>query len=67
MPGGLTGLDLAERLRAVRPNLPIVVLSGYSPERALERGHALGGVTYVPKPCAPELLVRVISDRLAGK
>ena len=67
MPGGLSGLDLAERLRAVSPDLPIVVLSGYSPERALERGHALGGVTYVPKPCAPELLVRVISDRLAGK
>jgi two-component system, cell cycle sensor histidine kinase and response regulator CckA len=66
MPGGMSGVDLAERIRATRPELPIVIFSGYGPERVIEVGRAIGGVTYLPKPCAPDLLIQVISERLGG-
>jgi PAS domain S-box-containing protein len=34
MPGGMTGVELAEKLRAVKPGLPVVICSGYSAEMA---------------------------------
>ena len=34
MPGGITGRDLALRLRASEPRLPVVYMSGYSYEVA---------------------------------
>ena len=30
MPGGLTGVDVAEQMRAVHPQLPVVYVTGYS-------------------------------------
>jgi PAS domain S-box-containing protein len=34
MPGGLNGWELADRLREERPNLKVILMSGYSPEIA---------------------------------
>ncbi len=63
MPGGMTGMDLATRLRADRPSLPVVFTSGYSAELAgLDR---LGERSvYLPKPYAPQDLVRLIRSCL---
>ncbi len=36
MPGGLTGMELVQRLRALRPGLPAIIMSGYS--RLLSQG-----------------------------
>jgi CheY-like chemotaxis protein len=33
MPGGLNGQELADRLRGERPDLKVILMSGYSPER----------------------------------
>ena len=45
MPGGMTGLELVERLLADRPDLRVIVMSGYSPDLAdrdlLERSRIL--------------------------
>ena len=40
MEGGLSGLDLADRLRERRPNLPILLMTGYS--EALATGSSRG-------------------------
>jgi CheY-like chemotaxis protein len=34
MPEGINGRDLAERIRAINPNLSVIFMSGYSPEIA---------------------------------
>jgi PAS domain S-box-containing protein len=50
MPEGLTGLDLAEKLRAEKPSLKVILSSGYNQEMA---GHAIpagGGFVFLQKP-----------------
>jgi CheY-like chemotaxis protein len=60
MPGGLTGLGLAEQLRATKPGLKVIVSSGYSAELAHPSGVLPPHTTYVPKPCpAAELIAAV--------
>ena len=47
MPGGMSGLDLATRLRERRPDLPVVLATGYS--HAVEAG-AGKSFTIIQKP-----------------
>ncbi len=50
MPDGCTGRDLARRLRADRPTLPVLFISGYSAELAgLELGDP-AVLNFLPKP-----------------
>jgi signal transduction histidine kinase len=49
MPG-LSGTELAERLRLVRPDLPIVLVSGYIGPLMSERAHAAGVGRILKKP-----------------
>ena len=50
MPNGITGRDLALRLRASAPQLPVFYMSGYNREMA-GRNFALSeGSNYLPKP-----------------
>ena len=65
MPEGMTGLDLAEQLRAQQPGLPVIISSGYSAELLGPRGQTTAGITYLPKPCAPEALARKVRECLA--
>jgi PAS domain S-box-containing protein len=60
MPGGIGGLDLAARLRERNPDLPVILVSGYSVE-VLERGHgAVPGAVFMQKPTVPTKLARTI-------
>ena len=65
MPEGMTGLDLAEQLRAEKPGLPVIISSGYSIELLGQGGQTAAGITYLPKPCEPEALARTLRARLA--
>jgi len=47
MPGGMTGIELAEQLARERPQLPVALVTGYVEE--IERLHALH-VTVFTKP-----------------
>jgi PAS domain S-box-containing protein len=60
MPEGLSGLDLAEKLRASRPGLPVIVTSGYSTELVEDAGAKLGEVTFLAKPCSPTELASAV-------
>jgi two-component system, cell cycle sensor histidine kinase and response regulator CckA len=60
MPAGISGLELAERLRATKPNLKVIISSGYSNE-LLQHGTAgLEGILYSPKPCPPAELAAIL-------
>jgi PAS domain S-box-containing protein len=67
MPGGVSGWDLAERARVLRPGVKIVVASGYAPE-TISRHHRVDpSVRTVEKPFRKALLARIIRDTLDGR
>jgi two-component system cell cycle sensor histidine kinase/response regulator CckA len=60
MPSGLSGQQLAARLRAERPQLKVIFTSGYSAE-IVGRQLALGAAeNFVQKPAAPEHLLETV-------
>jgi two-component system, OmpR family, response regulator ResD len=59
---GLTGLEVCERLRAGRPDLPVVMLTALGAEDDRIAGLQLGADDYLVKPFSPrELVLRVQS------
>jgi DNA-binding response OmpR family regulator len=59
LPGG-DGLEILERVRAVRPTLPVIILTARGEESDRVRGLRLGADDYVVKPFSvKELLARV--------
>jgi PAS domain S-box-containing protein len=50
LPGGMSGLDVAETLKARRASLRIILCSGYNVELLAERGHKAIGATFLMKP-----------------
>jgi CheY-like chemotaxis protein len=50
MPGGMTGRELADRLRAEKPGLRVIICTGYSPESPLQGLEADSRTTVIRKP-----------------
>jgi len=63
MPG-MTGIELAERVRAERPDMPIVLTSGYSHILAQEGAH---GFELLQKPYSADGLARILSRLISGR
>jgi CheY-like chemotaxis protein len=62
MPEGMSGKDLAEKLRASRPDLKVICASGYSVED-LNHGH----FTFLQKPYTRHSLAKAVRDCLDAK
>jgi CheY-like chemotaxis protein len=58
MPGGIDGWTLAEKARAVMPDLPVIYVSGYSHEPP----RMTKGSVFVQKPLRTETLRQAIED-----
>lgn len=63
MPG-MNGQEVAERVREMRPDLPVIYMSGYTAEGNLERLRAAGAVC-LKKPFAPRVLVAAARQAVA--
>ena len=63
MPGEPSRLDLIRRLREVRPDCPLVVVSGYPSEDRLEECRAMGVTEFLTKPFEISFL-RSVMDKL---
>ena len=60
MPGGKSGVDLAEKLAATRPGLPVVLCSGYT---GGDQGRARAGDwPFISKPFSLETLARALTQ-----
>ena len=64
MPG-LGGLGLIRRIKARRPDLQVVLLSGHGSAEDAEEGMRLGAVDYLMKPVNIDTLVDILR-RAAG-
>jgi len=65
MPG-MSGPDLAKRLAALRPEVRVVYMSGYTDDAIVRHGMLEPGVVYVQKPFTPDALARKIREVLDG-
>jgi len=63
MPG-LSGPELADRLRDHLPNLPTLFVSGYTAETARGRGNLPAGSSLLEKPFNRAGLLRAVRDLL---
>jgi two-component system, cell cycle sensor histidine kinase and response regulator CckA len=60
MPGGMSGLEMGERLSRTRPTLPVLYMSGYTEDLRIPAGSRDAGGSFLGKPFQPdELLSRV--------
>ncbi|MFW5920205.1 MAG: PAS domain S-box protein [Polyangiales bacterium] len=63
MPG-MSGVELAREARALRPELAVVFLSGYTEATALRRGILAEDAPFLQKPFTPAALQRKVSEVL---
>ena len=64
MPG-MTGTELARRLRAARPDLNVIYMSGYIDNPVLRQIEIEAGTAYLAKPFTPQGLAAKIRETLA--
>lgn len=66
MPGGLNGHELGDHFQAEKPNLKVILTSGYSPEIAGKELKLKSGQKFLQKPAQPRLLMETIRQSLDG-
>jgi hypothetical protein len=59
------GLETLQRLRAERPQLPVIVISGDFGGSFLTTARRFGATATLPKPIDPEALMRAVRDALS--
>jgi len=62
----MTGFELAERIKTIRPDIPIILCTGYSDELEIERAAALGISRMVMKPLGMNELADAVRSALDG-
>lgn len=66
MPG-IDGLEVASRMKAMHPGVPVVIITGYGSESNQRRARELGVSGFLEKPLTPEMIIgnakRVLRER----
>ena len=65
MPG-MTGLEMLPKVKAARPNVPVIMITAYGDDATRKRASELGAAGLLPKPIDFGLLRREIDQRLEG-
>jgi len=60
----MSGMQLIERLTAMRPELKVICMSGYAGEAAVRHGIVDPRIAFVQKPLTPESLLRKVREEL---
>ncbi|QIO32847.1 PAS domain S-box protein [Bradyrhizobium sp. 1(2017)] len=66
MPGGMSGWELADQARRIRPGLPVLFTSGYALETLVEQGRAHAQAIVLTKPYRKAELAQRLRDAFAA-
>ena len=66
MPGGMSGWELADQARRIRPGLPVLFTSGYALETLVEQGRAQAEAVVLTKPYRKAELAQRLRDAFAA-
>ncbi|MGX4803604.1 PAS domain S-box protein [Bradyrhizobium guangdongense] len=66
MPGGMSGWELADQARRIRPALPVLFTSGYALESLVEQGRAQAHSVVLTKPYRKAELAQRLRDAFAA-
>ena len=66
MPGGMSGWELADQARRIRPGLPVLFTSGYALETLVEQGRAHAQSIVLTKPYRKSELAQRLRDAFAA-
>jgi CheY-like chemotaxis protein len=64
MPGGMSGRDLAEEVRKLRPGIKVLYTSGYTDNAIVHQGRLDPGVLLLSKPYRKSQLATMIRRAL---
>jgi CheY-like chemotaxis protein len=67
MPDGISGRQLAEKLKADNPHLKIIFTTGYSPDLMGKEVVLREGVNLLQKPYPPQKLVEIVRNSLESE
>jgi len=59
--GGMTGYEFLGKLRAQRPDLPVLMITAYATPRLAVEAIKAGAIDYLAKPFAPEELLHAVA------
>jgi len=65
MPGGINGVQLATRIRATRPQIKVLLMSGYTDSALVSSGDIAPDMLFIQKPFTPAYLLEKIYEALA--
>ena len=66
MPG-MSGLEVAEEIKAKRPWTPVVIITGYPTVASAKEAVRLGAYDYLAKPIGPQDVINVTDSAITRK
>ena len=66
MMPGMDGLTTLKRIKEIKPDLPVILLTGHGSTKEGMEGMTLGAFDYLIKPLAINELIEKIREALAG-
>jgi CheY-like chemotaxis protein len=63
---GMNGLEVAERVRAKQPWMPVLIITGYGSDESEARAKAAGVTEFLHKPLSPEMIETSVGAAVAA-
>ncbi len=61
----MDGLEFLEKFRETRPDVPVIMITGYSSVPTAAQAMRLGAIDYIPKPFSPKEISEAVSRLLS--